>query len=257
MTDTPSLPQLAVQLWSLREDFPADPGGTLARVATTGVLGVEYASLADHAPADVRRWVEDVGLRGIAVHRAPTPDRIEQVLDEAQVLGVDRVVWQWVATERVADDATIGALADELAAFADRAAARDITVGFHNHWDEMRRLPDGRTALEHMFERTDPRVFAEVDVYWAQMGGASPSALVQALGDRVRLLHIKDGPADDPESSHVAAGHGVVDIRGAIEAATRVDWHVIEFDRCATDICEAIAASAAWLVAEGLSEGRS
>lgn len=257
MTDTPSLPQLAVQLWSVREDFPADPGGTLARVATTGVLGVEYASLADHAPTDVRRWTEDAGLRGIAVHRAPAPDRVEAVLDETQALGVDRVVWQWVPTERVADDAAIGALADELAAFADRAAARDIAVGFHNHWDEMRRLPDGRTALEHLFERTDPRVFAEVDMYWAQLGGVSPASLVRALGPRVRLLHVKDGPADDTAAPHVPAGQGVVDIRGVISVAAHADWHVIEFDRCATDVYEAIAASAAWLVGEGLSEGRS
>ncbi len=251
------LPRLAVQLWSVRDDFQADPAAVLARIATTGVLGVEYASLADHPPARVRGWAAAVGLQGMAVHRAPTSDRVEAVLDEAQELGVERVIWQWVPAERVADAAAIGALADELAAFAGRAADRGIGVGFHNHWDEMRRLPDGRTTLEHLLERTDPRVFAEVDIYWAQLGGASPADLVRALGSRVRLLHVKDGPADDPASPHVPAGQGVVEVRGSIEAATNADWHVIEFDRCATDVFAAIAASAAWLMRAGLSEGRS
>ena len=35
-------------------------------------------------------------------------------------------------------------------------------------------MPDGRPALLHLFEHLAPDVFAEVDIYWAQVGGSDP-----------------------------------------------------------------------------------
>ena len=34
----------------------------------------------------------------------------------------------------------------------------------------------------------------EVDTYWAAVGGQDVAALLGRLGDRVRYLHVKDGP---------------------------------------------------------------
>jgi len=47
-----------------------------------------------------------------------------------------------------------------------------------------------------------------------------------------------------------------VDVAGAIAAGHAVEWHVVEFDRCATDMLEAIERSRAFLVGQGLSRGR-
>ena len=35
-------------------------------------------------------------------------------------------------------------------------------------------MPDGRPALLHLFELVAPDVIAEVDIYWAQVGGSDP-----------------------------------------------------------------------------------
>nr|MDJ0789767.1 sugar phosphate isomerase/epimerase [Myxococcota bacterium] len=106
-------------------------------------------------------------------------------------------------------------------------------------------------------ERIDPEIFAEVDIYWAQVGGAVPSALLSRLGERARLLHVKDGPADAPESDMTAVGAGSVAIAETLGAAPAAEWHIVELDRCATDLFEAVEASHAFLVGQGLSEGRS
>ena len=44
-----------------------------------------------------------------------------------------------------------------------------------------------------------------------QVGGVDPAELVAALGSRAALLHVKDGPADEPPSPMVAVGDGAVE----------------------------------------------
>jgi sugar phosphate isomerase/epimerase len=251
---------IAVQLYSLREEAASDLPGVLERVARAGFLGVEYASLHDHAPADVSRWSADLGLAPVGIHRTmpPGPDA-ERVLDEAAELGVDTVIVPWVEPERYATPEGIAAVADDLARAQVQAAARGVRLGYHNHEFEPAVRAGGVTALERMFQLAGPDVIAEVDIYWATVGGSSPAALIRALGPRVRLLHIKDGPADpaDRDAPQVAVGSGRVDVVGAIAAGADVEWHVVELDRCATDMLEALDTSLRSLVARGLSRARA
>jgi sugar phosphate isomerase/epimerase len=100
-------------------------------------------------------------------------------------------------------------------------------------------------------------VFAEVDIYWAQVGGSDPKDVVAALGSRVGLLHVKDGPADEPPSPMVAVGDGVVDIPGVLAASPTARWHIVELDRCDTDMFDAVERSYEYLVGNDLSRGRS
>jgi len=118
-------------------------------------------------------------------------------------------------------------------------------------------MVDGRTGLEHLFDAVGPSVFAEVDVYWAQVGGVDPASLIARLGSQVRLLHIKDGPADEKSSPHVAVGSGVIDFPSIVAASTDVAWHIVELDACATDMFEAVEVSERWLVGQGISRGRT
>ena len=250
---------IAVQLYSLREAAATDLPGVLERVARAGFLGVEYASLHDHAPEDVRRWTSDLGLTGVAIHRRlpPGPDT-ERVLDEAAALGVDTVVVPWSEPERFSSGASIAALADELSGAQEQAAARGIRIGYHNHEFEPAIRIGARTALDELFELAGPEVLAEIDIYWATVGGEDPAALIGRLGPRVRLLHVKDGPADaaQRDAPQVALGDGRVDIAGALAAGRHVTWHIVELDACATDMFEAVGASLRWLVGRGLSRGR-
>ena len=87
----------------------------------------------------------------------------------------------------------------------------------------------------------------EIDIYWAAVGGADAPALLRAYGDRVRLLHMKDGTLDGDITKQQPLGRGEVDVRGVLAAAPQA-IRVVEFDAFAGDIFEAIAASLAWLV---------
>jgi len=76
------------------------------------------------------------------------------------------------------------------------------------------------------------------------------------LGDRLRFLHVKDGPATTPEAPMVAVGQGRLDIPAILRANPSVVWHIVELDRCATDLLTALRDSHAYLVDGGFSHGQ-
>jgi sugar phosphate isomerase/epimerase len=134
------------------------------------------------------------------------------------------------------------------------AKAHGLELGYHNHWFEYELL-DNRIATDVMLEHLDPDVFLEVDVYWVQTAGQSPVDVVRRLGPRAPLLHIKDGPCqiDVPMT---ALGEGVVDIPSVVAAgAGSVEWLIVELDRCATDMMEAVRKSYQYLSGKGLAHG--
>ena len=93
---------------------------------------------------------------------------------------------------------------------------------------------DGKSAHALLFELLEPEVFAEVDLYWAKVGGADPTEVLTQLGQRARFLHVKDGPADSPKSSMTAVGSGTMDFPPILEAGSAAEWHIVELDRCET-----------------------
>ena len=98
-------------------------------------------------------------------------------------------------------------------------------------------------------ENLDPQVVLEVDTYWAAVGGEDPVALLERLGDRVRFIHIKDGPLTKVDKDQVAVGSGRMPIREIIAAAKALEAGVVELDDFNGDIFDAVSESLIYLKA--------
>jgi len=71
--------------------------------------------------------------------------------------------------------------------------------------------------------------------------------LLNRLGGRAPLLHIKDSPLLRPEPM-VALGDGKMDIEKVLDAGdTQNRWLIVELDRCARNMMEAVAQSLTYL----------
>ena len=125
-------------------------------------------------------------------------------------------VCAYLPPEKFADLDAIKASADALNKANEIATARGVSLGYHNHWAEFQTKVDGQTAWAALIERLDPSVFVELDIYWTTLGGADPKQVIADLGDRLWLLHVKDGPCDASESPMVPAGSGTLDIPGIL-----------------------------------------
>lgn len=253
-TDRPSI---SVQLYSLRDQASKDFEGVLRRLGEVGFVGVELAGFHDLTPKQYAAIVDESGLVTSSAHLTDlSPDGLNAALDDLQEIGCDVAVCAFIPPERFAELDAINASADALNKANDIARSRGVSLGYHNHWWEFQTILDGQTAWSALIERLDTTVFAELDIYWTTLGGADPRQVIADLGDRLWLLHVKDGPCDAPENPMVAVGSGTLDIPAILTSAPTATWHIVELDRCATDMLTAIADSYRYLVDSGLSQGR-
>jgi sugar phosphate isomerase/epimerase len=226
-----------------------DLDGTLARLAGIGYRGIETYGLVERfGPSRVRSAIAAAGLTLTSAH-APFPagDRAEAILDQNSELGASVLVW---SMERAEFDspAAISRGAERVNEAAERAAARGMTIAYHNHFAEFAQFFSGKQAYDLLLDQLDSRVIAELDAYWARLGGADPAEVLARLGERVRLLHVKDGPAVSYDDDiMVPIGEGPTDWARVLATPSGVRWHIVELERLHIDVFEALERSYAYL----------
>jgi sugar phosphate isomerase/epimerase len=169
-----------------------------------------------------------------------------------------------VPTDRWLTEDGVKDVADRINGMAEVAAQFGLTVGYHNHAQEFLASFDGQTAYERFIALTEDRVAIELDLFWALVGGQEPAALTASLGDRLIALHIKDGvaPASNPFAPGAPAfsstsldqrhaGDGDVPLVESLQAATALQYAVIEYDHAPGDVFDDIASSYAFLIDGG------
>jgi sugar phosphate isomerase/epimerase len=232
--------RLAIQLYTLRM---VDAVAALPVLGEQGYDAVELYARPEDA-AELRRRLDAAGLEVCGWHVGL--DRLEGELDEvveqARVLGVPRLVVPWA--ERPADRSGAEALAERLAALRDRVAAAGFPVGYHNHGHELEPLPDGTVTLDVLAEVEGLEL--ELDLGWLWVAGADPVARLATHAARVPLVHAKDFA--DRQTS-VPVGDGAVGYDRIVPAArdAGVEWLIVEQEEHACDPLESTARSADFL----------
>ena len=256
---TPPLPQIGLQLWTLREAIEQDMAGTLQKIADLGFSGVETAFFPeDVTVAQAGRALADAGLSVFGVHcEIPVGEQREAMLAMAEAYACDRMVWHgWPEDPRSGSVDGIKELAEiynEANAFAQ---SNGLRFGLHNHWWEFREV-DGIYPFYLLMDLVEPDVFFEIDTYWTKVAGLDPATVVGDFGERAPLLHIKDGPATSTDGPMTAVGQGVQDFPAIAEAAAgATEWMIVEIDSAETDMFDAVAQSYAYLTQNGLARGR-
>ena len=240
----------SLQLYTLRTALGEDLPGTIRRVAALGYTAVEpynFVATADELAAAL----SESGLTAPSGHAPLLSADQDEIFEAARKLGIGTVIDPHVERSRWSSDEGIRATAEALNAAAKKGSGYGITVGYHNHEFELEERIDGTSALEVLAGYLDPEVVLEVDTYWAAVGGEDPAALLRRLGDRVRFIHIKDGPLTKHDKEQVAVGSGRMPVWDVLDAAPGLEAAVVELDDFDGDIFAAVADSLAYL-----TEGR-
>jgi len=250
---------IGVQLYSLREKLQTDLRGTIGRLAEIGYLGVEAFGLDVGNVWQQARVFQSYGLAVPGVHsKLPLGDDQSEVLDVMSAVGCQTLVCPWMAPEEFQSESGVRRVCDQLNEALAVCQSRGLSLAYHNHWAEFAIVPGtGRLAHDLMREYLDPAIVFEVDTYWVKTARQDPAAVVRELGARAPLLHLKDGPAVNTTDPMVAVGSGTLDFPAIVSASGGyAQWVIVELDRCATDVLEAVARSCAYLTGEGLGRGR-
>lgn len=249
------LKPIGLQLYSVREALSADFAGTVRAVADIGYVGVEPFAGMTNDLQEAASLFRELELEVLGSH-IPYPDDANQaaVLETAEAFGLARVCIAFMPPARFATLDAVKRACEQLNRAGEFARANGLELGYHNHWWEYKEL-DGIATLDLMLSELDDQIFLQIDTYWTQVGGLDAAEALRQVGARAPLIHLKDGSLDKDDDM-TALGQGRMDVPGIVAAAKSADWHIVELDRCATDMLAAVRESCEYLAQNGLARGR-
>lgn len=268
------IPEITVQLYSVRKQAEANYEGTIRAIADMGFGNVEPAGFPGTTPAKAAQLFKELGLKAPSCHRAlPVGENKNAVIDEALLLGHKYLITGCPQNFRN-DFATADAIKATAELYCEAAAFVEpygIQVGYHNHdWDlaEVDGVPGYRIFLEN----TPETVLWEADIFWVMKAGLNPADFIREIGPRGKLLHFKDGIINATDTFTEAetqdgkimisnatpflpAGTGQVDLVGASKAAIHTAYIAVELDSYAGDMMKAVQESYTYLTKTGIARG--
>lgn len=236
--------QIGLQLYTVRRPAADDLSGTLRAVAEAGFRDVELAGLPGIPAHELLSHLDAAGLRPIAAHVSLDAFRSDLggTLDWLEAVACARAVIPWLPAEDRSGPGRVREVAGELGEIAEAAGRRSIGLAYHNHDFEFGDM-DGTSMWGVLLEALPASIDLELDVYWAAVAGRGPVDLIEQLGPRVKLLHMKDLAAG-PTPVDAPAGQGTLDWPRIVGAAREagVEWYVVEQDEPSDPIADAAGA---------------
>ena len=239
---------IGLQLYSVREYLTQDFAGVIKSIAKMGYNGVETAGFPEGLePKDAKKIFDDLDWKLAGAHSPlPLGDNKQQVLDTLEAIGCPHLVSPWMDPDYYSSEDKMKGLAEIFNQAYPVAAENGMKFSIHNHDFEYATL-NGSPAIYTLIKYLEPGINFELDTYWIKVAGVDPAKVVTKMGERSPLLHIKDGPATK-KGDMTAVGDGVIDVPAIIKAGEPItEWLIVEIDRCATDMMEAVGKSCQYL----------
>jgi sugar phosphate isomerase/epimerase len=221
---------IALQLYSVREDCARDLPGTIAAVAKMGYAGVEFAGYYDRSAAELRRLLDDHGLRCAGTHTGLNTimgDELPRTIEFNQALGNKFLIVPGLPKERRESRAAWQETARMMNEAAERARAQGMRVGYHNHSIEFAEL-DGELPWDLFFSNTAREVVMQLDVGNALHGGGDPIPYVERYPGRATTVHLKEYSATNNKA---LVGEGDVNwdqLFRLCETIGGTEWYIVE-----------------------------
>jgi len=220
-----------IQLYSVRQQMVPDFEETLASVREAGFLEVESAALPKKPAAEIRKALDQAGLKCVSSHRSfvdVTRD-LDATTEFERAIGVSYIICPGpgrkslpVSGEKpgplTIDDWKYNA--EEFNKTGEKLKAAGITFGYHNHWVEFKPV-DGKVPYEELLRLCEPgKMTFEMDLGWVKVAGQDPVGLMKKYPYRFSMFHVKDfhlppniSFATHEEAKVTELGRGSIDYR--------------------------------------------
>jgi len=185
--------EYGIQMYSVRDLTGKNMDEALRQVSELGYKFVEFAGFFGIPAEEIKAMLDKYGLKVSGTHTGwkEIAEHFEETVAYHKAIGNKNII---IPGGDFSDQKKLDALIDMINEFQPKLAAEGITLGYHNHHREFLPNKDGSNIEDQLIYRTN--VMLEIDTYWAYVGMKNPIALLERLGDRVKVIHIKDGDAD-------------------------------------------------------------
>ena len=229
---------IALQLYSVRDEMDKDFAEGLKKVREIGYEYVELAGLRDHSPEDVKKMLDDAGLKAISAHVGINSLQKPEIIDGYKTIGC-----RYLAVPNLPGDARPGAeyfdrSMNQIRTAGELCREKGITLLYHNHEFEFIKMPDGSLALDYMYANIPADILqTELDLCWVKVAGYEPVEFLKKYADRAPIVHFKDFVGELTPTTDTLAyrplGEGVQDFPAIAQAVyeTIAKYVVVEQDR--------------------------
>lgn len=192
-------PIIGIQMYTFRDLTKDDLPGTLKQAAEIGYQAVEFAGFFGHSAKEVRKVLDDNGLKAPSAHiglNHAEPDKLEsdlqQQIEYAQELGLEYIITPWWPFPDVPGEQDLERFIAAIDTASRLVTAAGLKYGYHNHDFEFKKI-GGETIMDALLARIPAeRLIAEFDLGWVHVGGAKPVDYINRYKGRVPLAHFKD-----------------------------------------------------------------
>jgi len=231
--------KIGLELYTVRAALDKDFAATIARVAKVGYKEVELAQFFAHlpefnpSPKEARKILDDNGLASPVSHvpySALSPENLPKVIDGAKILGHSYIVNPSIDRAVLKEPDGWKRAAENFNRAGETTKKADIQLGYHNHVEEFKPLPDGKLPYDVLLAETDPKLLKmEMDIGWIHEAGADPIAYFEKYPGRFPLVHVKDF---DKDRNMVDVGKGEIDWKTIFKKAdvAGIKHYFVEFD---------------------------
>lgn len=246
--------EIALQLYSLRNELKKNPGEHFEMIPTWGIQALEGGGGYGYSEAAFDQMLQANGLRiiGVGADYNQLSQDLSSIVANAKKFGAKYATCYWIPHPEgpISAEDLIAATA----LFNDAGAKlqkEGITLLYHPHGYEFAPTADGQ-LMDYMLENAENFAF-NMDVFWVKMGGGDPLAIMKAHPGKFPMLHLKDRKTGTPGSAdghgdvetNVVLGTGDVGIAAIIEEAKKqgTEFLVIEDEssRSVTQIPQSVA----------------
>ncbi len=223
--------EVGLQLYSLRNQFKEDVSSTLQLVQDWGINKIEGGDTYGLTMSEYKAMLKtyDLNMVSIGASFADLEKNPEKVIETAKAFGAKYVMCAWVPHDNNKWDLEETQHATEVFNKAGKILKENgLVLAYHAHGYEFRPYKDG-TLFDYMAENATDFTF-ELDVFWAQHGGADPLALMKKFPNKFTLLHLKDmekgvkgnNTGHEDVETNVVLGSGQIDMVGVIKEAQKL-----------------------------------
>ena len=217
---------IALQLYTVRADCAKDFEGTVKAVAKMGYEGVEFAGYYNRKAEDIRKLLDDCGLKCAGTHTGLATlegDKLKETIEFNKTIGNKfLVVPGGIPGKR--SWAECGKYFSEL---AGKVKAEGMRVGYHNHAHEFA-TEGGSTHWETFFNNAGPDVVMQLDMGNCMKGNGDPVSFLKKFPGRAVTVHMKEHYSSEKPG---VLGEGDVKWKEVIElckTTAGTEWFIVE-----------------------------
>lgn len=221
---------IALQLYSVRDDASKDLFGVLKAVAAMGYEGVEFAGYYGHSAQEIKKVLDDVGLKCAGGHLGIDTllgDALPATVEFQQTLGNTFLIVPGLSHERTKDKSAWLETAGLMNQIAENLKPHSMKTGYHNHHTEFHDM-NGELPWDIFFGNTSPDVVMQFDTGNAMHGNAEAGPFLRRYPHRALTVHLKEFSATNDKA---LIGEGDVkwsEIFELCETVGDTQWYIVE-----------------------------